>query len=93
MFEWDEAKRRSNLKKHGIDFAEAASLFLPAGKLVAAVDMRTAYGEKRYTGFGILRGRVVAVCFTYRNHSVRFISLRKANQREQNKYEKAARQG
>jgi uncharacterized DUF497 family protein len=93
LFEWDESKRRSNLEKHGIDFANSAALFLPGGRMVAALDVRTAYGEERYIGFGLLGGRVVAVCFTYRNHSVRLVSLRKANQREQKKYDKEVCRG
>jgi uncharacterized DUF497 family protein len=38
-FEWDERKRRENIAKHGIDFA----------------DLRQAYGEERWIGVGLLR--------------------------------------
>ena len=45
MFAWDEAKRRLNLQKHGIDFADAAKIF--RGLTFTAEDDREAYGERR----------------------------------------------
>jgi len=51
-FEWDEAKRRSNLHRHGIDFADAESVF--AGETVTFLDDRFEYGETRFLTFGLL---------------------------------------
>lgn len=58
-FEWDEAKRRANLRKHGVDFAGAASVF--EGLTVTVADTRYDYEEDRFISFGILDGHVVAV--------------------------------
>jgi uncharacterized protein len=85
-FEWDEAKRLANLQKHGVDFRDAPEMF--TGKMVIALDRRVDYGEERYIGFGVLQGRVMAVVFSRRLPDIiRIISLRKANPREQRRYE------
>ena len=87
-FEWDEAKRLANLDKHGLDFNDAPELF--KGGMVIALDRRRDYGEARFTGFGVIRQRVLAVAFSRRGPDViRIISLRKANPREQRRYEQA----
>ena len=87
-FEWDEAKRRANLEKHGLDFADAPEMF--AGEMVIALDRRLDYREARFIGFGPLKGRVMAIIFSRRMPDlIRIISLRKANQREQRRYEQA----
>jgi uncharacterized DUF497 family protein len=87
-FEWDEAKNRSNIRKHGFDFAEAEELF--RGVLVMEPDTREDYAEKRWTGIGVVRGRVAQVVFAERDlETIRIISLRKATSREKQEYEKA----
>jgi len=87
-FERDEAKRRANLEKQGLDFADAPEIF--AGEMVIALDRRLDYGEARFIGFGPLKGRVMAIIFSRRMPDlIRIISLRKANQREQRRYEQA----
>lgn len=55
-FEWDGAKNRANLRKHGFDFADAKEMF--RGMLVVDADTRRDYGESRWTGLGIVGGRV-----------------------------------
>jgi uncharacterized DUF497 family protein len=52
--EWDAVKNRSNLAKHGLDFADAESVF--AGPCVTFVDDRLDYGEERFTTLGLLAG-------------------------------------
>jgi len=87
-FEWDAAKNRGNLRKHGLDFADAEEMF--AGILLARPDTRENYGENRWTGIGTIRGRVVVVAFVHRDvDTIRIISLRKATKRERAYYEKA----
>jgi uncharacterized protein len=61
-FEWNEAKNRSNIRKHGFDFADAEEMF--RGLLVVQPDTREHYGEKRWIGIGLIHGRTVAVIFT-----------------------------
>jgi len=81
-FEWDEAKRRSNLWRHGIDFAEVAEVFAAP---VTIWDDRYDYGEKRYFTLGLLKGSVVAVVHTDSDDVIR-ISARKAERHEEIKY-------
>jgi len=52
MFTWDEAKRRANLRKHGIDFLDAERIF--RGFTLTAEDSREAYGEPRFLTLGLL---------------------------------------
>jgi uncharacterized DUF497 family protein len=50
IFEWDERKNRANIRKHGLDFANAEQLFRDL--LVADPDTREDYGEKRWNWNG-----------------------------------------
>lgn len=83
-FAWDEAKRRANVQKHGIDFAGIAEVF---GGLTATMeDDRHPYGEQRFITLGLLSDRVVVVVHTERRDRVRIISVRKATRNEQHLY-------
>ena len=87
-FLWDPKKNRDNLRKHGLDFAEASEVFREP--LLARPDTREDYGEERWQGIGSIRGRVVVVVFAVpAPDTVRIISLRKANRYERTNYEKA----
>ncbi len=87
-FEWDEGKNLVNIRKHGLDLADAEEMF--RGALVVDPDTREDYGENRWIGFGMIRGRVVYVAFAEHGPDViRIISLRKASRRESKEYEKA----
>jgi len=55
-FEWNEAKNRSNIRKHGLDFADAEEMF--RGFLLVRPDTREDYGEERWIGIGMIQGRV-----------------------------------
>lgn len=89
-FEWDEAKKRSNIRKHGIDFADGKELFLGRFPFLVALESQEEYGEERWRGIGVIGERVVVAIFTERRPGlIRFISLRKANQQEQRGYEEA----
>jgi hypothetical protein len=79
-YEWDETKRRSNRRKHGIDFQEAASVF--EGDTVTIEDDRQDYGETRYVTFGIWRGVLIAIAHTETDEAIRIISARKATRHE-----------
>ena len=80
MFTWDEAKRRTNLEKHGIDFADAETIF--DGYTVTAEDSRESYGEQRFLTLGLLAGEVVSIAHTPRANGDRIISIRKATKHE-----------
>ena len=83
-FEWDDAKNRSNIRKHGIDFDTAKRIFL--GVVVTEVDGRKGYGETRYCSIGAVQGGIVVVAHTRRNGRIRLISARPASRTERRKY-------
>jgi hypothetical protein len=83
-FEWDEAKRQTNLSKHGIDFADLPPLF--DGTTVLLVDNRFDYGEIRFTTLGLLNGIVFLVVHTETDEVIRLISARKATKYEEESY-------
>ena len=92
ILEWDEAKNRANIRKHGFDFVEAEEMF--RGLLVVEPDTREDYGEKRWRGIGTIRGRTAAVIFTEpAPKTIRVISLRRADHEERQEYEKAIQNG
>jgi uncharacterized DUF497 family protein len=80
MFVWDEAKRRLNLRKHGIDFADAERIF--RGVTFTAEDTREDYGEQRFLTLGLLEDQVVSVAHTEQGEEIRIISIRKATKHE-----------
>ncbi|MCA1974525.1 MAG: BrnT family toxin [Caenispirillum sp.] len=77
---WDEAKRQANLKKHGLDFADAPSVF--AGPMVLIEDSRADYGEQRMIGIGLLDCLVVLIVHVETDGTIRIISMRKADSDE-----------
>lgn len=81
IFEWDEAKRQSNIGKHGIDFVGIEGVF--EGATVTIVDDRLDYGEQRFLTLGILDGRVVVIAHTESDDVIRIISVRKATRHEE----------
>lgn len=88
-FEWDEAKNKQNIKKHGFDLADASELFTGSDPFLVNIDAHQDHGEDRWKGIGMLQGVVVVVViFTERdNDTIRIISLRKASSREKKTYE------
>ncbi len=91
-FEWDEAKNRANLRKHGFDFTEAEEMF--RGFLLILPDTREDYGEERWLGIGMVRSRCAFVEFAEPSpDKIRVISLRRANNEERKEYEKAFQDG
>ena len=83
-FAWDEAKRKSNLRNHGIDFVGIKHMF--EGETVTILDDRFDYGEERLVTFGLLDGRVVAIAHTETDEVIRIISVRKATKHEESSY-------
>ncbi len=79
--EWDEQKRRANVKKHGIDFTDVPQVF--DSDVVLLPDERFDYGETRFIAIGILKSQVVVVAYTERGENIRIISARKATKNEQ----------
>jgi len=91
-FEWDEQKNRANIRKHGLDFADAEIMF--RGLLLVTADTREDYGEQRWIGIGAIGERIIAVIFAERDaETIRIISLRKADHEERKEYEKTIQNG
>jgi uncharacterized protein len=86
-FEWDAAKAASNLERHGIAFSAAERFDWES--TVILVDRRKDYGETRFRAFGRIDGRLHCLVFTWRAPKLRIISLRKANDREERRYNQA----
>jgi len=79
-FEWDEAKRKSNLKLHGLDFADAHLVF--GGLTALYEDDRFRYREQRFVTLGLLRGTPVSIVHTESPDVIRIISFRRATHHE-----------
>jgi hypothetical protein len=82
-FEWDENKRRSNIRDHGVDFVDAIQVF----------DGRPTFtyhsprgNEERWGTVGIINGRFFLVVWTKRNGRTRIISAYRADDWEIREY-------
>jgi uncharacterized DUF497 family protein len=82
---WDDAKRESNLAKHGYDFVDLAEIF-DGRFLVTRQDARFGYGEARYNMLAEFHGRIVNVTFTPRAGKAHLISARPASREEREVY-------
>lgn len=77
-FEWDEPKRRQNLRKHGVDFAAAIRIFESS----YAHERDPHSHEERYLATGWVNGKEISVCYTYCGEITHIISARRASRRE-----------
>ena len=85
-FEWDNAKAKSNLLKHGVDFLDSIEAVLDPNRL-EGIDTTSDHGEERLNVIGMAHGRVLFVVTTLRGEDVcRIISARKATRHEQDRY-------
>ncbi len=90
-FEWDPKKSASNLRKHGVSFEEAASVF---HDLLATVyeDPDHSVREKRYLTIGTsAKGRLLHIAFADRAERIRIINARKVTRKERELYEEEGR--
>ena len=86
--EWNGAKNRRNIRKHGIDFADVEEIF--NHPLLTQLDDRYDYGEPRWVSIGQLQALIAVVVHTERDEGVvRIISARKATRHEVRHYEQA----
>ena len=86
-FGWHKAKRDKTLAERHIDFAAVTIGFLDPRRLVARDDRRD-YGEARFNMLAMCGPRLFHVTYTTRGAVTWIISARKANDREQRRYEK-----
>jgi uncharacterized DUF497 family protein len=88
-FEWDEAKAESNLKKHGVSFEEAKSVFFDEFALQFYDVSHSQLEEDRFLMLGSSNeSNVLLVCHCERNDGkiIRIISARKASRAERKHY-------
>jgi len=87
-FEWDENKNQANIKKHGINFAEAVYVFSDPFALNIP-DNEHSDVEERWILLGkSLQMNLLLIVHTYREgDSIRIISARKSTKNEQRIYE------
>src|SRR5512139_4005989 len=79
-YSWDEHKRQSNLRDHGLDFVDAPAVF--SGLTFTFEDDRFAYRERRFVTLGLLRGVPVSIVHTETAEEIRVISFRRATDNE-----------
>jgi uncharacterized DUF497 family protein len=86
VYEWDEAKREANLRKHGLDFDDADNVFENPNKITFAIPGR---GEERWLDMALveLDGIVLALVYAVRGYNIRIISFRKASRKERRIYD------
>jgi hypothetical protein len=87
-FIWDENKNQSNIKKHGVSFNEAWTVFKDEFILLYP-DEENSYDEERFIAIGeSMRERLLFVCYCERENAeiVRLISARKADKQEKEIY-------
>ncbi len=82
---WDEQKRQKTIIQRDLNFADLKFVFSDTIK-IEFKDDRENYGEDRMITVGFLHKRMVVAVWTQREHSRRIISMRKANDREIEKY-------
>ncbi len=83
-FEWDRDKALANLRKHGVDFADATNIFLDSGML--EYEDRGPHDEIRFNALGMAHDRLLFVVYAERSGRIRIISARKATRHERKQY-------
>lgn len=88
LFEWDDNKEKANIRKHGIDFETAASVFLDPWLIELYDERHSTFWEDRYQVIGMAGNRiaVLMVVYTERKGVIRLISARIATKEEEAMY-------
>ena len=85
-YEWDSTKAAANLRKHGVDFADA--VYALEDELALTMEDPLAEGERRWLSLGTdAGGRLLLIVDTWRGDSIRLISARSATTWERLQYE------
>jgi uncharacterized DUF497 family protein len=79
-YTWTESKRKSNLKKHGFDFALSEQVF--NGPTITEEDARDYHGEQRFNTTGFCGMAIVTISHTETADTIHIISMRKAEPNE-----------
>jgi uncharacterized DUF497 family protein len=90
QIEFDPEKDAGNLEKHGVSLAFAGEVLADTDRL-DILDVRFDYAEERFVTYGLAENRVWVCVFTLRGEVYRIISVRKANERETQRYRQTPR--
>ena len=87
MLVWDEARRKSNLEKHGLDFNDAHLVYDNPDKCTYQSNRK---GERRLMdlAFAVVNGRLLALIYPERGNDIRVISFRPASREEREQHER-----
>jgi len=86
-YQWDPAKAKANVRKHGVEFADAIAVF--DDPEAVTIEEPDSEGEQRFLSIGLdIFGRIIVVAYTYWGDDARLISARKATKEEVRIYEK-----
>lgn len=86
MFVWDKAKRKSNLKKHGLDFKDAYLVYENPDKCTYDASRGDEY-RLMDVALAVVKGRLLTLVYTEYEDEVRVISFRHASREERKQYE------
>ncbi len=90
-FEWDDTKAKANLKKHGVPFVEALTVFVdPLARIFDDPDHSETEVREIIVGYST-KPRLLVVGFTERSGRVRLIHARPATKAEQKRHEENAK--
>ena len=91
IYEWDAKKAKTNLRKHGVSFEEAATVFLDP-LAMTFLDPDHSDEEDREITIGLTtKHRVVFVSHCPRGDRTRIISARRATRKERKQYEEGVK--
>lgn len=86
-FEWDPKKAERNVRKHGVTFAEASSVF-DDPMFITLLDDEHSVDEERFITIGLSnKNRLVMIAHAERESQIRIISARKATKNEEKFYQ------
>jgi uncharacterized DUF497 family protein len=89
QFEWDPEKAKKNLKKHGVSFEEASTIF-DDPQFISFLDEEHSTDEERHITIGMSdKIHLVMAAHTERKNLIRLISARKATKNEEKFYNEA----
>jgi uncharacterized protein len=86
VYVWDEAKRKSKLKKHGLDFRDAHLVYENPDKCTYDASRQDEY-RFMDVALAIVKGRLLTLVYTEQDEEIRVISFRNASRTERKQYE------
>lgn len=89
-FEWDQSKAASNLKKHGVSFEEAKTVFDNPLAVIFDDEVHSTEERREIIIGHSQQNRLLLIAFTERSNGIRIISARLATRKEREDYEQNA---